>query len=300
MRSVAFSFLVTLREGVEMALIVAILLGYLANTGRKRHFREIWIGVGIAAVVCIAIGVALEISSKELDKRVVEAFEGFAMIFAVIVLTGMAIWMRRQAAGISAELHARIDQAIGRGSMSALVLLAATSIGREGLETTLFLFAGSANGGSGAQFIAGGILGFAVAAGIGVAHDVVAGRAVGSKRIPLKHFFLATGLMLIVLAAGLLANSVVKLYEAAIITDLGNRPWDTEGFISITSTMGKFLNTLLGYDSAPSMLQIGLYWSYLLAAGAAFIALPATKRRTREPVPVESPPASASRERSTG
>jgi high-affinity iron transporter len=277
-----------------MALIVAILLGYLANTGRREHFKEIWVGVGIAAAVCLAIGTVLEVSSRELDKRVVEAFEGFAMIFAVIVLTGMAIWMRRQASGISAELHAKVDQAIGRGSMSALVLLAATSIGREGLETTLFLFAGSANGGAGARFILGGILGFAAAAAIGVAMYH------GSKRIPLKPFFLVTGLVLIVLAAGLLANSVVKLYEAAIITDLGNRPWDTESFISITSTTGKFLNTLLGYDSAPSMLQIGLYWSYLLVAAVTFITLPRLKRRGPRTAAAEAFDPRSSSERSTG
>ncbi|MEO6397545.1 MAG: FTR1 family protein [Tepidiformaceae bacterium] len=264
----AFSFLVTLREGVEMALIVAILLGYLRSVGQKEHFREIWIGVGVAAVICLAVGIALEVASQELDKRVVEAFEGFAMIFAVVVLTGMAFWMRRQAGGISRELRSHVDSALNRGSMTALVLLAATSIGREGLETVLFLFAGSTTGSSGAQYWLGGALGFGVAAfiGVGIYH--------GTSRVPLKPFFMASGIVVIVLAAGLLANSVVKLYEAALITNLGNRPWDTEGYISITSTLGKFLSTLLGYDSAPSMLQLGLYWGYLLIALAIFIFMP--------------------------
>ncbi|MBA4182130.1 MAG: iron transporter [Anaerolinea sp.] len=267
----AFSFLVTLREGVEMALIVAILLGYLRSVGQKRHFREIWMGVGVAAGICLAIGVSLEVASAEMDKRVVEAFEGFAMIFAVAVLTGMAFWMRRQAAGISVELRAQMSEALNRGSVTALVLLAATSVGREGLETTLFLFAGSANGSSGPEYWLGGALGFGVAAGIGL------GIYHGTSRVPLKQFFLVSGVGVLVLAAGLLANSVVKLYEAAIITNLGARPWDTEGLISITSTMGKFLNTLLGYDSAPSMLQIGLYWGYLTLAVAAFLLIPVRK-----------------------
>ena len=90
-----FSFLVCLREGVEMALIVAILLGYLRTIGQKQYFKSIWMGVGVAAAICIAIGVALEIASHEMDKRIVEAFEGFAMIFAVIVLTGIAVWMKK-------------------------------------------------------------------------------------------------------------------------------------------------------------------------------------------------------------
>ena len=268
----AFSFLVTLREGVEMALIVAILLGYLRSIGQRRHFRDVWAGVGVAAAVCIAIGAGLELASQELDKRVVEAFEGFTMIFAVVVLTGMAFWMRRQAAGISAELRAHLDSALNKGSVAAVVLLAASSVGREGLETTLFLFAGSSTGASGPGFVFGGIIGFAMAAviGVGIYH--------GSTRIPLKPFFLASGIVVIVLASGLLSNSVAKLHEAALLTDIGARPWDTEMTISITSTEGKFLNTLLGYDSAPSTLQIGLYWTYLLGVGSAFVLLPAGRR----------------------
>jgi high-affinity iron transporter len=273
----AFSFLVTLREGVEMALIVAILLGYLRNIGQRRHFREIWFGVAVAGTTCIGIGAGLELASKELDKRVVEAFEGFAMIFAVIVLTGMAFWMKRQANGISAELRAHVDSALNHGSVTALVLLAATSVGREGLETVLFLFAGSSTTGSGVDFILGGVFGFVVAAVIGGAiyH--------GSRWFPMRLFFQVSGVLVLTLAAGLLANSVVKLYEAAIITDLGNRPWDTEHLVGMTSTLGKFLNTLVGYDSAPSVLQIGLYWSYLLLAIGAFLLLPTGKRK---PVPV--------------
>ncbi|MGE3073209.1 MAG: FTR1 family protein [Dehalococcoidia bacterium] len=262
-----FSFLVTLREGVEMALIVAILLGYLRSVDQKQHFKAIWVGVAVAATVCIAIGIGLEIASKEMDKRLVEAFEGFAMIFAVIVLTGMALWMKKQARGISADLKRQVDSALGKGSMTALVLLAATSVGREGLETVLFLFAGSSQSG-GTEYVLGGVLGFAVAAAIGVAIYA------GTTKFPMKLFFQVSGVLIIVLAAGMLASSVVKLYEAAIITDLGSRPWDTESFISITSDLGKFLNALFGYDSAPSTLQIGLYWTYLLAALSAFLFLP--------------------------
>ena len=267
-----FSLLVTFREGIEMALILAILLGYLRSLGQRRHFREIWFGAGLAAGVCVVIGAALELASQELDDRIVEGFEGFTMIFAVLILTGMALWMKRQASGVSRELQAQVDQALGRGSMTALVLLAASSIGREGLETTLFLFAGSSRGGAGFPFLAGGVLGFAMAAAVGVVIYQ------GSSRLPLRQFFLVSGVVLLVLAAGLLATSVTKLYSAAIITNLGSRPWDTEGFISMTSTLGKFLNTVLGYDSAPATLQIGLYWVYLLGAGGLYLFLPSGRR----------------------
>ncbi len=285
-----FSFLVCLREGVEMALIVAILLGYLRTIGQKQHFKSIWAGVGVAAVVCIAIGVGLEVASKEMDKRVVEAFEGFAMIFAVIVLTGMALWMKKQARTISSGLRAQVDAALGKGSMTALVLLAATSVGREGLETVLFLFAGSSTSG-GATYIFGGVLGFAVAAAIGAAIYA------GTNRFPMKMFFQVSGIVIIFIAAGMLATSVVKLYEAALISDLGSRPWDTESFISITSDLGKFLNTLVGYDSAPSTLQIGLYWSYLLLALSAFLFLPLGKKPARKPAAVTPEPTNLATER---
>jgi high-affinity iron transporter len=264
----AFSFLVTLREGVEMALIIAILLGYLRSIGQKEFFRQIWYGVGVAAVVCLAIGIVLEVVSKEMDKQVLEAFEGFAMIFAAIVLTGMAFWMKKQASGISRELRAQVEQALSRGSMTALVLLAATSVGREGLETVLFLFAGSSNAASGLDFVIGGVLGFAVAAVIGVAIYQ------GSRWFPVKLFFQVSGVVVLVLAAGLLSNAVADLWEAGIVSNIGDRPWDTDHVISMTSNLGKFMHTLIGYHSAPALAQIILYWGYLVVAVSAFIFLP--------------------------
>lgn len=266
-----FSFLVTLREGVEMALVVAILLGYLRSIGQRQYYRAIWIGVGAAAAVCVAIGAALELASHELDKQVVEGFEGVTMILAVCLLTTMAFWMKRQAASVAGELKMQVNEALSSGSVTALVILAASSVGREGLETTLFLFAGSTEAASGFSFVLGGLLGFALAAMVGFLIYQ------GSRWFPMKQFFFVSGVMVLFLAAGLLANSVVRLYEAAIITDLGSRPWDSEGVISITSTLGKFLHTLLGYDSAPSMLQIGLYWGYLVVAVTVFVLLPSRK-----------------------
>jgi high-affinity iron transporter len=269
---VLFSFLVTLREGIEIALVVTILLGYLRNIDQKRHFREIWAGTIAAAALSLGVGIALEATSRELSGRVLEAFEGFTMLFAVVVLTWMVFWMKRQSAGISLALRHRIDSALSRGSVVTLALLAFSSVAREGIETTLFLFAGSTNT-SGAQFVAGGLLGFAIAGAAGAVLYY------GAARLPLKQFFLATGVIVVVLAAGMLANSLNALHEAALLTDLGSRPWDTETTISMTSTMGKFLHTVLGYDSAPAMAQIIAYWIYLVVVLAAYFLLP-----TRLPV----------------
>ncbi len=275
-----FSFLVTLREGIEIALVVTILLGYLRNIEQKRHFREVWTGVILAAILSLGVGIALEITSRELSGRVLEAFEGFTMLFAVAVLTWMVFWMKRQSAGISLALRHRVDSALSGGSVMALALLAFSAVAREGIETTLFLFAGSTNS-SGTQFVAGGLLGFAIAGAVGVACYY------GAARLPLRQFFLVTGVIVVVLAAGMLANSLNALHEAALITDLGSRPWDSETTISMTSTMGKFLHTVLGYDSAPAMAQIFAYWAYTVIVLGAYLFLP-----TRTPSharPIEAP-----------
>jgi high-affinity iron transporter len=281
-----FSLFVTAREGLEIALIITILLGYLRSIDQKPHFREIWYGVAAAAALSLAVGVGLEIASSELDGRVLEAFEGFTMLFAVVVLTWMLFWMKRNSAGISREFKHRIDVALSRGSMAALALLAFSSVGREGIETTLFLFAGSTNESSNALFVTGGILGFVIAAAAGVVLYY------GSARLPLRQFFLGSAIVLMVLAAGLLTNAVADLHEATIIRELGSRPWDTESFISMTSTLGKFLHTVFGYDSAPAISQIALYWMYLVIVLTAYLLWP-TARPAR---PVESAAAPANPE----
>ncbi len=266
-----FSLLVTLREGVEIALVVTILLGYLRSLDQRQHFRAIWLGVVAAAALSLAFAAALEITSRELDGRVLEAFEGFTMLFAVAVLTWMVFWMKRQSAGISRDLREQVDTALSRGSIVALALLAFSSVGREGIETTLFLFAGSKNAGSGVEFVAGGVAGFAISAVIGIVLYY------GSARIPLKPFFLVTGVVVVFLAGGLLSNGLAELHEAMIIGDLGSRPWDMESVIPMTSTFGKFLHTVLGYDSAPLMGQIVLYWGFILTTLAAYFIIPVSR-----------------------
>jgi high-affinity iron transporter len=271
-----FSLLVTAREGLEMALIVTILLGYLRSIGQKQHFREIWIGVGAAALLSIGIGAALKVASTEMDARLREGFEGFTMLFAVGVLTWMLFWMKRQSAGISRDLRNRVDTALTGGSVTALALLAFSAVGREGLETALFLFAGSTSQGSDLSFAVGGIIGFGVAALAGVAIYYSA------AKLPLKHFFNISAFALMVLAAGLLTNALAGLHEATLIPDLGVRPWDTDNFLPMTSTLGKYMHALVGYDSAPAISQIFLYWCYLAIVVTAYMLWPtlAGLRRT--------------------
>ena len=261
-----FSFLIILREGFEIALILAIVLGYLRRTGNQQHFRSVWLGAGSAAAICVAAGVGLELLSAELSATAKEAFEGFTMLFAVAVLTWMVFWMRRQAVTIGNDLRHQVDIAIQGGSLTALVVLAFTSVMREGLETVLLLFAGaSSNAGSTSLFLLGAGFGGVIAAFLGYLVYK------GSHVLPMRQFFTATALVVIVLAAGMLTNGIAELQESGLIANLGVRPWDTDSFISTTTTLGKFLHTLLGYDSAPTWGQIILYWSYLGLTLTAFV-----------------------------
>jgi len=234
------------------------------RTGRGRYARPVWAGVGIAAVLCIALGAVLEFTAASLRGQVLEAFEGFTMLFAVAVLTWMIFWMKRQAAGIGRQLRDQVDAAVRVGSPSALVVLAFSAVAREGLETVLFLFAGARNA-SAADYLLGGVAGFGIAAAIGY------GVYRGSSRLPLRQFFLVSGVVLIVLAAGLISNALRELGEAQLILNQGPRPWDTDAFLSMNTDFGRFLATVFGYDSAPTLMQIVAYWSYLLGTLSFFL-----------------------------
>jgi high-affinity iron transporter len=283
---VLFSFLIILREGFEIALVLAIVLGYLGRTGNREHCRAVWTGAFAAAAISFAAAAVLELTAAGLSGAAQEAFEGFTMLFAVGVLTWMVFWMRRQAATTGRELHHQVDIAIQRGSLAALITLAFVAVLREGLETVLLLFAGAATEqGSTVLFLLGAAGGAAVAAALGY----VVYR--GANVLPLRAFFTATGFIVLVLAAGLVSNGIAELQESGIISNLGARPWDTDALISQTTTLGKFLHTLLGYDSAPTWGQIILYWTYLIAGLGAFALGIGTRRPRRATAPLPTTPA---------
>lgn len=260
-----YSLLITLREGFEIALVVALILAYLKRTENEDRFSYVWLGTFGAAALSLLVALGLELTASELSGAAQEAFEGFAMLFAAGVLTWMVFWMRRQASSLGRDLRERVSVTLEKGSMAALVLLTFTAVAREGLETVLFLFAGSSSqSGSTALYLAGGVAGFAVAAVLGY----VVYR--GSRVLPMRQFFSVTGIAVIVLGAGLISNGLAELRESGLIASLGARPWDTEGLVASTSTLGKFLHTLFGYDSAPTWGQIAIYWTYLVAGLTAF------------------------------
>jgi len=253
-----------LREGLEAALIVGIVLAYLAKTGNRDRFRTIWLGTAAAVAVSIVTGAALFFSVGELEGRAEQIFEGVAMFSAAAVLTWMIFWMRRQAASIRRELHAKIDDALAAGSAAGLAAVVFFAVLREGWETALFVFAISESSTPLATAI-GSAIGLAIAVALGVAIYR------GSHRLNLRQFFSITGVALIVFAAGLVAHGTHELQEAALLPMTVEHIWDTNGVLDESSSGGEFLKTLLGYNGNPSLLEFGVWLVYLTSALAFFL-----------------------------
>jgi high-affinity iron transporter len=258
------TFFLMLREGLEAALIVGIVAAYLVKIGRRDALPKVALGVASAIVLSIAIGVTVILTIEELPEIVQATAEGIAALVAVTVLTWMLFWMRRQGRAIKGELEHGIDLAISNGSTLALVTLAFVAVIREGVETALFLIPILSFNGSGIDTLAGGLLGLAVAIGVGWT-IFVAGR-----RVNLRRFFNVTGTILIFVAAGLVAFAIHEFGEAGLIANAGTA-FDLTGILSDTSPLGSVLHGLFGYRSAPTVLELLGYLVYLVPVLVLFV-----------------------------
>lgn len=267
-----FGFLTTglltgLREGVEAALIVSIILAYLARTGNRRSFGWIWIGTVVAIALSLGAGIALFVTIGELTTPAEQIFEATAMLLAAAVVTWMLFWMRRTAANIRGELHAGIDRALTNGSLWGLSALAFTAVIREGLETALFLL-GQVTAASQAEAGAVSTLGGA-AIGLLAAGLIGYGLYRGARVLDLRTFFTWTGIGLIFIAAGLVANAMHELIEVnvigigtAIAFDIGAvLPHEADG----GNLLGQLLRAVFGYHSAPEWAMLIAWVGYLLS-----------------------------------
>ncbi len=259
------SLLITLREGLEAALIIGIILAYLAKTDNRQGFKPVWLGVALGVLGSLVAGAIIYVSAGELSGRAEEIFEGIAMFLAVGVLTWMIFWMRRQAINIRANLQQEIQTVLTTGSSMGLVLLAFLAVVREGIETVLFLFAASRVDESPVLFTAGGLLGLVVAIAIGYAIYK------GAARLNLRAFFNVTSVLLILFAAGLLAHGIHEFHEAGIIPPVVEHVWDINNILPERSTAGRFLTAIFGYNGNPSLVEVAAYVVYLvLALGVYF------------------------------
>ena len=268
--------LVTTREGLEASLIVGIVLAYLAKTENKRYFRIIWLGTAAAVALSVLLGAALFFTIGELEGRSEMLFEGFAMLAAVVVLTWMIFWMRKQARNIKHELEEKLQSAIVAGSAVGLASVVFFAVLREGWETALFIFAVGESSTPLATGI-GALVGLVISISLGVALYM------GSRRLNLRQFFTVTGILLIVFAAGLLAHAVQEFQEAGVLPQTVEHVWNTNALISEDSHVGKFLTALFGYNGDPSLLEVFVWFGYLAVALTLFLRPLVSFRRESSP-----------------
>ena len=290
--SFSSGLLTGLREGVEAALIVSIILAYLGRTGNARRFGRIWLGVAAAAVVSLAVGTAIYVTTGTLPPRAEQLYDGATMLVAAIVVTWMLFWMRRQAAHVKGDLQARLERVLSEGSLWGLAALAFTAVIREGIETALFLVgqANSAEAGAPGIF-AGALAGLAIAVllGYGFYH--------GSRRINLASFFRWTGVALVFIAAGLLSHAVHEFVEAGVITVGTQAAYDISTVLpndpSGGSVVGQFLAALFGYSSKPEVIALATHLAYLVVVLGLYLR-PASPRAATAPPPSRGTEAAAS------
>jgi high-affinity iron transporter len=267
---VGSSFLIMLREGLEAALIVAIVLAYLKVLERESDFRAVWVGTAAGVGIALVAGVIIFSLVGELEGDAEAITEGIIAFTAAGVLTWMIFWMGRQARSIKGSLHAKVDAAIASGSAGALAAIAFVAILREGLETVLFLLGTSVGTHSSAEQFVGGLLGLAVAAGLGFLVYQ------GSRRINLRVFFRVTGILIILFAAGLVAKGIHEFQEVGYIPTAQEHVFDVSSVSALNpdeSQVGEFLGGLFGWSPNPSLEMILGYFLFLIPVGTAFLVM---------------------------
>ena len=260
------NYLIGLREGLEASLVVCILIAYLVKTGRKDAIRPIWIGISVAVLIAMGFGCVLEFGSQELTFKAQEALGGSLSIVAVGLVTWMVFWMRRTARHLRSELHDKLDAALAMGT-GALVATAFLAVGREGLETALFVWASvhAASDGTPRPLV-GVALGLATAVFLGWLFYR------GALRINLAKFFTWTGGMLVVVAAGVLAYGFHDLQEADILPGLTRLAFDISDTIPPDSWYGTLLKGVFNFQPDPTVLQVTVWLLYLIPTLALFLA----------------------------
>ncbi|WNI20929.1 iron uptake transporter permease EfeU [Streptomyces sp. ITFR-16] len=273
------NYLIGLREGLEASLVVCILIAYLVKTGNQRRLPPLWLGVGTAVVLSLAFGALLQFGSSALTFQAQEALGGTLSILSVGLVTWMVFWMRRTARHLRSELQGRLDAALALGT-GALVITSFFAVGREGLETSLFIWTAVQASGDGVRPLVGAVLGLATSVVLGWLFYR------GALRINLSRFFRWTGAMLVVVAAGVLAYGIHDLQEADLLPGLRLLAFDISGAVPPDSWYGTLLKGILNFQPDPTVFQVVVWLLYLIPVMALFLS----PERPR-PAPLSGKPA---------
>jgi high-affinity iron transporter len=254
------SLLLSLREGVEAALIIGIVLAVLGKMGHKELRASVWQGAVAAIALSILAGLVFTWIGAEFTGRGEQIFEGTAMFIATVFLTWMIVWLNKQSGSMGKKLEADVNNASQLiRSRSALFGLSFLAVGREGFELALFLTAIQLTA-HGLQTIFGAILGLGLAAVLGWVMFS------SSKRLSLRYFFGITNVLLVLFAAGLLAHGVHEFNEAGIIPAVVEHVWNINSIVDESKSFGQFLVALFGYNGDPSLTEVLAYGLYLVSA----------------------------------
>ena len=277
------NFLIGLREGLEAALVVSILIAYLVKTDRRNLVPRIWIGVGIAVAISLGFGAILTFGPKGLTFEAQELIGGGLSIIAVGFVTWMIFWMASAARSMSGQLRSKIDKAAEAKPWS-LVIVAMLAVGREGLETALFLWAATQAAARGTGSTASPLLG----AALGIAVAIVLGYLIyrGALKINLTRFFTWTGVFLIIVAGGVLAYAVHDLQEAHVLPGLNNLAFDVSHVIPPTSWYGTLLKGVFNFSPATTKLELAAWLLYVIPTLTIFLVM--VHRRTHTQFPNRS------------
>jgi high-affinity iron transporter len=272
------TFVIGLREGVEASLIVGIVAAFLAQRGATRELRWMWLGVILAVGICLAAAVALQILDNNLPQRQQEGLEASVAIVAVVMVTSMILWMSKHARSLRGELETQAAHALATGSSAALVGMAFLAVLREGLETAVFLLAAFQASGSRTASAAGATLGILVA--------VVIGWLIyrGGIRLNLARFFRATGFVLVLVAAGLVAFALHAAHEAGWVNFGQTQLLDLTWLVEPGSIRSALITGMLGIQPKPTTIEVIGWLLYFIPMALIVLQPWKWSRRRRAPV----------------
>jgi high-affinity iron transporter len=291
------SGLIGLREGLETAIVVTILIAFLVKSDRRDALKWVWLGVAAAIVMTIAVFLAIQLGENTISGLAAEAIAGIASLVAVAIVTTMVLWMKKAAASLSGELRGGMARALETGGL-AVLSLAFLAVGREGVETALFMV-----GYAEAETLwplAGLVVGVLIAIAIAI------GMYVGVVRINLAKFFSYTGAFLIVVAAGILSYGIGALQTVGWLPGLANKAFDITSWFNWSSWYGEVIQGVFNVTPTPTVLQLALWLAYLVIVLALFLRPIRTSANATSPSespssssPIPEPEPSTAPERST-
>ncbi|WP_454943222.1 iron uptake transporter permease EfeU [Corynebacterium argentoratense] len=269
--------LIGLREGLEASMIVMILVAFLVKGDRRQQLKWVWLGVAAALATTTAVFVIIQFGTKTLTSTGQELVGGIASLIAVGLVTWLLLWMRTASATMSADLQGKLDKAVAIGPF-AVVLVAFTAVVREGIETALLVFDSFTGGTLATPFL--GLM-------TGIVASVVLAMLMyrGAIRINLSVFFRVTGILLIIVAAGILRYGITDLQEAGVVPGLGNLAFDISHVLVPGTPVATLVEGVFNLVPAPTTASMIGWVIYLIVALALFLRPVAPPKAVSTPAP---------------